>query len=215
MTTTSATTRRRKGLARAEQVAQNHQALLDAARQVFRDHGYAGASLDAVAEAAGFTKGAVYSHFASKADLFLQLLEARIDERFRRQVELTAGMTRDGARAFAQGVYATSSADPQWRLAVLEFRVIAARDPELNARYAAAHRRTVEGIVETLRLLFERLGTTPGLPLEALAVVALVLDSGGFLEDLASPGSVPDDLLSEQFERLAGWTGAESTPEGA
>jgi AcrR family transcriptional regulator len=209
------TTRRRKGLARAEQVARNREALLDAARQVFRDHGYAGASLDAVAEAAGFTKGAVYSHFANKADLFLQLLEARIEERFRRQIELTANLTRDGARAYAQTVYSTSSADPRWRLAVLEFRVIAARDPELNARYAAAHRRTIEGIVETLRRLFERLGTSPGLPLEALAVVGLVLDSGGFLEDLASPGSVPDVLLSGLFERLAGWSDIESTAEGA
>jgi hypothetical protein len=46
------------------------------------------------------------------------------------------------------------------------------------------------------------------LSLESLAVAALVLDSGGFLEDLASPGSVPDRQLSELFERLAGLTPA-------
>jgi AcrR family transcriptional regulator len=209
------TTRRRKGLARAEQVARNREALLDAARQVFRDHGYAGASLDAVAEAAGFTKGAVYSHFASKADLFLQLLETRIDERFRRQVELVTEAGLDAGRSFIETVYATSSADPQWRLAVLEFRVIAARDPELNDRYAALHRRTVEGIVETLRLVFARLGRSPEMPLESLAVAGLVLDAGGFLEDLAHPGSVADLQLSALFDRLAGFGHADTSAKGA
>jgi AcrR family transcriptional regulator len=209
------TTRRRKGLARAEQVARNREALLDAARQVFRDHGYAGASLDAVAEAAGFTKGAVYSHFASKADLFLQLLETRIDERFRRQVELVTEAGLDAGRSFIETVYATSSADPQWRLAVLEFRVIAARDPELNGRYAALHRRTVEGIVETLRLVFARLGRSPEMPLESLAVAGRVVDAGGFLEDLAHPGSVADLQLSALFDRLAGFGHADASAKGA
>jgi AcrR family transcriptional regulator len=208
------TQRRRKGLARAEQVALNREALLEAARQVFRDHGYAGASLDAVAEAAGFTKGAVYSHFDSKADLFMQLLEARIEERARRQLELATRAGQDAGRSFAEAIYATSSADPGWRLALLEFRVIAARDPDLNARYAAAHRRTVDGIIEILRALFARLGRSPELPLESLAVVGLVLDSGGFLEDLAIPGSVPDRLLSELFDRLAGFTPTDTTSEG-
>jgi AcrR family transcriptional regulator len=206
--------RRRKGLARAEQVALNREALLDAARQVFRDRGYAGASLDAVAEAAGFTKGAVYSHFESKADLFLQLLEGRIEGRFRRQLELASSGAADAGRSLVEAVFAMSGADAEWRLAVLEFRVMAARDPELNARYAALHQRTVEGIIETLRIVFDRLGRPPGLPLEELAVAGLALDGGGFLEDLVRPGSVPARQLSELFDRLAGFTPAVITEEG-
>src|SRR4029078_9809772 len=72
---------------RAEQVERNRRDLLVAARAVVREVGYARASIDAIAEAAGFTKGAVYSHFSSKADLFLSLLEDRIDERRHRQQE--------------------------------------------------------------------------------------------------------------------------------
>ena len=48
---------------------------------MFLERGYAGATLDAIAEEAGFSKGVVYSQFAGKPDLLLALLEARIEER--------------------------------------------------------------------------------------------------------------------------------------
>ncbi len=56
--------------------AQTRQYLLQAAAQVFAERGFHGASLDEVAAAAGFTKGAVYSNFKNKEDLFLALLES-------------------------------------------------------------------------------------------------------------------------------------------
>src|SRR5207249_240036 len=71
----------RKRLSRSEQVERNGGRVLEAARRVFLAKGYAGASLDAIAEEAGFSKGVVYSQFDSKADLFLTLLERRIGER--------------------------------------------------------------------------------------------------------------------------------------
>ena len=55
--------------------------LLAAAVHVFADAGYDAASLDQVAAAAGFTKGAVYSNFASKDELFFALIEEHITER--------------------------------------------------------------------------------------------------------------------------------------
>jgi TetR/AcrR family acrAB operon transcriptional repressor len=69
---------------------------LDAAGRVFRDLGYSGASLDAIAQEAGFSKGAVYSHFTSKADLFLSLLEDRISRRLERQLAAVRSPAVDG-----------------------------------------------------------------------------------------------------------------------
>ena len=60
-------------LSRDERRAQTRERLLDAAAEVFNRLGYHGASLEAVAEAAGYTKGAVYSNFASKAELFVEV----------------------------------------------------------------------------------------------------------------------------------------------
>ena len=50
--------------------------LLDAALEVFAERGYASANLDQVAAAAGLTKGAIYSNFASKDDLFFAMSAA-------------------------------------------------------------------------------------------------------------------------------------------
>jgi AcrR family transcriptional regulator len=64
--------------------------LLEAARRVFLKRGWFGTSLEMIVREAGLTKGAVYSRFKSKADLFLALLEERIGERI--------GHGRDGGR---------------------------------------------------------------------------------------------------------------------
>ena len=58
---------------------QTREYLIEAAAHVFAERGFHGASLDQVAAAAGFTKGAVYSNFKNKEDLFLALLEANRD----------------------------------------------------------------------------------------------------------------------------------------
>jgi hypothetical protein len=71
------------GASRAEKKAETRQRLLDAAGRVFARRSFHGASVDEIAEEAGFSKGAVYSNFASKEDLFLALLERRIDERIK------------------------------------------------------------------------------------------------------------------------------------
>jgi AcrR family transcriptional regulator len=197
--------RRRRVVPRVEQVVLNRSQLLAAAREVFGELGYARASLDEIAERAGFTKGAVYSHFRSKADLFLSLLEEGIDQRAAGQREMTAGpMTAADVAEMVRRVTSLSRADPQWRLAVLEFRVVAARDDDLNARYAAAHRNALDGVAETLRTMFAELGTEPKLPVEELAFVAFALDTGGFLEDTANAGSVSTDDVAALFCHLAG-----------
>jgi len=197
--------RTRQVVPRVEQVAKNRGLLLAAARDVFRELGYAGASLDEIAERAGFSKGAVYSHFRSKADLFLSLLEERIEQRATGQRKMSGDpMNESDVAGLLRQVTALSRSDPLWRLAVLEFRVVAARDAALTARYAAAHRRALEGICETLRAMFDALGTEPRWEIETLAVAAFALDTGGFLEDAVNPGSVSTDQVAALFSQLAG-----------
>src|SRR5262249_51184370 len=58
--------------------AMTRQHLLEAAAIVFARDGFHGATLDDVASTAGFTKGAVYSNFKNKEDLFLELLDDRV-----------------------------------------------------------------------------------------------------------------------------------------
>jgi AcrR family transcriptional regulator len=178
-------------LGRAEQVARNRQLVLAAARRVFLVQGYASATLDAIAEEAGFSKGVVYSQFESKADMFLALLEARINERAEQNERLATQFEgRQLAEAVPQLALALRRTEPEWTQLVLEFRLHAARVPELNRRYAELHERTVHRLAALFSRLHERAGSTPRHPSLVMAKMALAINVGTFLEQMADPAAV-------------------------
>jgi AcrR family transcriptional regulator len=189
-------------VSRRDRAAANRAALLAAARKVFLAAGYHGASVDAVAGEAGFTIGAVYSQFGGKAELFLALLEQRIEERIEQirsvmdgsgpAAELTAV-----ARQWA-GVLRT---DLDWTLLVIEFRVHAARDPALAARFAELHGRLLRAVVG---LLAGSLGVPAGTPeVEDLARLLLAVGPGGALARAAEGEAFRDELMEESNVALA------------
>src|ERR1700733_2447476 len=130
-------------LTRVEQSRRNRELVLAAARRMFLARGYHGASLEQIADAAGFSKGVVYSQFESKADLFLALLEQRINERKGDNARFVEGLVirdgftlDDGLAALAEHVTERDRADAERGLLVVELRAHAARSPDLNRRYA-------------------------------------------------------------------------------
>src|SRR5216683_3350980 len=138
-------------LRRAQMVERNREAVLSAARRVFINKGYAGATLEAIAEEAGFSKGVMYSQFESKADLFLTLLERRIEERTGQGEHIVAEYTGlEGLRKLLEAGGEDARAEAAWARVLVEFRALASRDPGLNARYAAAHARTVDHLASQL-----------------------------------------------------------------
>jgi AcrR family transcriptional regulator len=184
-------------LSRAEQSERNRALLLAAARQVFLERGYYGASVDQIADAAGFSTGVVYSQFGGKAELFLALLEARIAERAAgnaRAVEDLAG--DEGLARLLEHAAGVDGAEPQWGLLVIEFRVHAARDPWLGRRYTAAHQRTLAAMERTVADLYQRAGEPPPLPPSDLARLLVAVGAGARLEQAAEPGSSPAMLLA-------------------
>jgi AcrR family transcriptional regulator len=192
-------------LSRAEQNGRNRALLLDAARRVFLERGYYAATLDQIADEAGFSKGAVYSRFASKADMFLALLEDRITERAAQNARLAGELA--GTGNFAAVLDLAERAErgaPGWRLLVTEFRIHAARDPELNRRYAALHARTVEGIAGVLVMISERGADDLPFPPRQLAGLVLAIETGLALEQQADPGALGGPDLPV-IRWLAGW----------
>src|ERR1051326_3149271 len=138
-------------LSRAEQNDRNRALLRAAARQVFLARGYYAATLEQIADEAGFSKGVVYSRFASKADMFLALLEERIAERAAQNADLAGRLA--GTGDFGAGLDLALRAErtaPGWRLLGTAFRIPAGCDPELSRRYAALHARTVDGVAAIL-----------------------------------------------------------------
>src|SRR5215467_12124521 len=156
-------------LSRAERAGRNRALVLAAARQVFLARGYHGATLEQIADEAGFSKGVVYSQFDSKADLFLALLEARIEERAADNARVAGSLSGGGLLALLDHLARGDQATPGWLLLVIEFRVHAARDPVLSARYAAAHERTVEALAGVLATVIAPDGHEPAVAPRRLA----------------------------------------------
>ena len=183
-------------LRRAEQVERNRTVVLDAARRVFLTRGYGGATVDAIAEEAGFSKGVVYSQFGSKADMFMALLEQRITERGAQNERIAAGKPApEAARALLQAADRDVTSEQGWAQLLVEFRAHAARDPVLNRRYADAHRRTVAQLATLLTGLYERAGTPPAVPPQSMAEFVLAMGTGLTLERAANPAALPLSLI--------------------
>jgi AcrR family transcriptional regulator len=190
-------------LTRSEQTERNRALVLDAARRVFLERGYAGATLDAIADEAGFTKGVVYSQFAGKPDLMFALLDQRIEERAAenaRAAERLDGV--DGLKSLLGSNARRQAEDAEWTRLLIEFRVVAARDPELNARYAAAHGRAIERLGQTIEQVAARGGVRLVYGSRRSAVLVLALSAGVSLEHAVAPGALPEEVLEDLVTRI-------------
>jgi len=203
-----------KRLTRAEQAERNRGLVLAAARRVFLARGYHGATLEQIADEAGFSKGVVYSQFESKADLFLALLEARISERATENARLAESVPDGDLLALIDQLTRSDRATPGWQLLVIEFRVHAARDAELSRRYAAAHARTVDGVAGVLARVFARTGQTVVAP-RRLAELALALSTGTALEQAANPDALGGGRVAEQIAEALELSARPSAPVAA
>jgi AcrR family transcriptional regulator len=205
---------RRTRAARAER-RDGREALLEAAAKVFAERGYRDASVDEIADEAGFSKGALYWHFDGKQDLFFALLEERIDAPLREAIGRLASappehdMAVEGSRFFAE-LLAT-----QRNLMLLdqEYRALAVRDPDLRARYTKRRAELRETWAEALAARLRHRGVPPLEAPEEIATALLALASGLTEEHLVDPKAVPDDLLGRMFALV--YAGHVATAEGS
>ena len=175
-------------LSRAEQNERNRALVLEAARRIFLARGYHAATLDEIADQAGFSRGVVQSRFGNKADLFLALLEEQIADRAAQNARLAAGLRGpEGLRMLREHAARRNRAELDWGLLVIEFRVHAARDPDLSRRYAALHARTRQALAEVITGIHRRAGQPPPFPAEDMAQMILTVEAGIRLEQAAEP----------------------------
>jgi len=173
---TSSTGRRRR--TRAEARAETRTAILAAARQLFTERGYRGASLDEIADVAGFSKGAVYSNWPSKEALFLELLDAARSE---------------------QATDTLSTQPTGWALATLDFFVEAVRSPDtrgvLADRYREARRSLAPGLAQGRP-------EPTWVTWEELATVAMALGSGLIIQAAIDDRAVDPGLIERVMQHL-------------
>ncbi|HLM10463.1 MAG TPA: TetR/AcrR family transcriptional regulator [Thermoleophilaceae bacterium] len=213
-----ASTRR---LTREERKAHTRARLMRSAAKVAAQRGLERASLDEVAEEAGFTKGAVYANFASKEALFLAMLDARFAERLE---ELDAILSTEQdpdtqAREAAAAFIAAIESEPEWERLFFEFTIYAARNEGFRRELVERHRMLRARVAELLERRARRLGMEPQVPPEQVATMTFAMANGIALERLLEPEAVPDGLYPEMmaifFNGLRARAGTAQGPTGA
>jgi AcrR family transcriptional regulator len=185
---------------------QTREHLLAAAAQVFAERGFHGATLDEVARVAGFTKGAVYSNFKNKDDLFLALFKANYEREMDQIVATLESSTVPALERltdFVELVQVENRRTPDPALLHQEFWLYATRNPEARERLAAVDDEAVSALAELLEVLRKQEGLDP---LDDTVVVARVIESlfrGIGLLRVMQPEIVNDEFLRTAIEFVA------------
>lgn len=201
--TTMSTTRSAEGGRRVEKLtperrrAMTREHLLAAAADVFARRGYHGATLDEVAQTAGFTTGAIYSNFSGKEELFLALAadrEKKLIEAFFAAAS-PPDVSPTGLIESLRSVYVgTSQRDREtdWQLWT-EFTLHSMRNPDARAKLVEQQRAAVDLVVEHVRRQFDEQRVAPPLPVESIAHIYIALFTGLWQQQAIDPDCVDDD----------------------
>ena len=204
----------RRRLTRAERKEDTRCRLLASAARVFARRGFHAASVEDVAEDAGFSKGAVYSNFESKEDLFLAMLEARFAARVAevREVVSSAGEPGEQARRSADGFIRQFAEDPDWPVLFMEFWAYAQRNPSVRRRFAAQVRELRRAIAEILEARAAEAGAELPVPAEQLAAMTFAMATGVALERQLDRDAVPDEMFGSMLEMFFAGVQAHARP---
>ena len=185
--------------------AETRRRVLDAAFEVFAEHGIAASSLNDVAAAAGLTKGAVYSSFSGKDELVLALMEEHAAQRmaaglasFDASLELGEALSHVG-----EALVRAMRTDASWHRLLAEYFAMSQHDPARREALRARRREAREAVVRALVRLSETTGLRLPLPAPEFAVVLFALSNGFAVEEGIDPEAVPDDLLPRVLQLLA------------
>jgi AcrR family transcriptional regulator len=189
----------RQRLTRGARKEQTRTDVVAAARDVFLRRGFHGASLEEITEHAGYTKGAVYSNFAGKDELFLAVLDAHAADRSRAYMEAALGGSgmEGGLRAVSREMSSGVLADPRWVPVLIEFWTHASRDERLRRQVSERHERGLDTIAVLLEMLAARHGVAYRIPAREVARGHAAQRNGMELERLLDPDAAPPELFEE------------------
>ena len=191
-------------MTRAERRARTRGDLVDAAERLFTRNGFHATSVDAVADEAGFTKGAVYSNFASKEDLFFAVYERRSD-RAAESVRATVDAAPDmgaAAEAVARGSIERRASEDGWLAVFFEFWAHVLRHPALLERFAEIHTRPVEPMIAGSKQEMRGRGLSPPPTLARDITAHWAMQLGLQIERLTRPDVVDGDLAAREARRF-------------
>ena len=198
---------RGRRLTRAEHQAQTRAALVDAAARVFVQRGFQGATVDAITEEAGYSRGAFYSNFQTKEELLAEVLQQRVFAVYRDMARRTAAR-RPEASAEDVGTQLAAlqeGPDARWLFPLwLELMAHAARDEEFRQVTAGFWSGTRELVAPLVERAYEERGVEPPASPRDLASAMIALDIGLSVQHLVDPEAVSTDVWPQVWRALFG-----------
>ncbi|BBX92908.1 TetR/AcrR family transcriptional regulator [Mycolicibacterium boenickei] len=193
-------------LTRAETQARTRAALLDAAAETCARKGYAAASVDEIASAAGYSVGAVYSNFSSKEKLFSELMNERASGRIDQVVQAVSEDADGGPlRALGRVLVEIADNDIAFEAIQAEFWLHAVRNPDAMQILQDRSARTLASLREILADALERNNIDDSVSVEGFAVVVLALFQGLIRQRRIDSARVPEELFGQALAwQLAG-----------
>jgi AcrR family transcriptional regulator len=197
---------RGKRLTRAEARTRTRERLLATAEQVFARKGFAGASVEEIAEAAGYSIGALYSNFDGKQQILTEVLSRRAASRIAAAVRIIddaiAG-TADPLGASGRLLAEVADKDRDFALLQAESWLYAVQSPEAMDALSARRQELSTAVERLVAAELDRRGTTAAIPLApSVTTVVLALFDGLVRQRRTDRASVPDDLFPQALRWL-------------
>lgn len=196
-------------LTRAESKEQTRRRLLDAAAHTFARKGYAGASVEEVAEAAGYSVGAVYSNFANKEELFSALMTDRAVNQMGEVahiIESARAQSKDPLEALGEMLIAIADKDIEVAVLRTEFWLHAVRNPGLMQIEASSSDKTLGAVRGILSDMLDRNGVdVSAVSVDDFATTTVALFSGLIRQRRIDPTRVTEAMFGQALRwQIAG-----------
>jgi AcrR family transcriptional regulator len=207
----------RKRLTREESRAQTRDRLLDATYEIVVRNGIEEASIEDIAEAAGFSRGAFYSNFESKEELLCALLE-REKAGWQQELRTLMGEAASPEEVIqkARAYYVDLGANSQRCTFALAVRLYALRHPSIQPKMNELMRQDQDKVVQQIQAVYSAAGAEPPCPPEIIAFGLLAIAQGLALTQVSDPDAIPKELLPHiletLFDRISGLQSAPLTP---
>ncbi len=192
----------RKRLTREESRAQTRERLLDAALESFVRDGIESTSIEEVAEAAGYSRGAFYSNFESKDQLLCAVLDREIERNNQEFDAIVAAIPPADIINKLREYYVSMGQDEENCTFWLGLQLHSLRNPAIRPHVAAIMRKKREHVIEQTRRVFQAIGKEPPGSVETVALGLISVAQGLELTQMLDPEAISAELLPKALETL-------------